>query len=218
VLPCLAGPYPFDSAAERRQELPMDETTKRRRRRQTTNPKRIYLTEPGEAKIQRWADETGITFSAANESLAALGADDPRLALVRTVNAIVREELAGIRQELQAVATAVNQLETKQEALTEKQTTQIQNQKDIASRVAYTTRMTTNVQHLVEELLLQQIRQTAVAHPDDFAVKMRVDTKKQRGKQVTAFLEELLEDVWAETYDRLAGEADWALEGVKDKR
>jgi hypothetical protein len=78
--------------------------------------------------------------------------------------------------------------------------------------------MTTNVQHLVEELLLQQIRQMAVAHPDDFAVKMRVDTKKQRGKQVTTFLEELLEDVWAETYDRLAGEAAWALDGVKDRQ
>jgi hypothetical protein len=195
----------------------MDETTKRRRRRQTTNPKRIYLTEPGEAHIQRWADESGITFSAANESLAALGADDPRLALVRTVNAVLREELAGIKQEIQAVATAVKQLETSQEALADKQETQIRNQKAIASRVAYTTRTAVIVQDLVEELLLQVVRQTAVAHPDDFAVKMRVDPKKQRGKQVTAFLEEFLEDVWAEAYDRLADKAAWALDGVEDK-
>jgi hypothetical protein len=196
----------------------MNEPIERRRRRQTTHPKRIYLTEPGEEQIQRWADEGGVTFSAANEALAALGADDPRLALVRTVNAVLREELAGIRQELQALAAAVNRLETQQEALAGKQDTQIKNQKAIADRVAYTTRTAAIVQHLVEELLLQQIRQTAVAHPDDFVVKMRVNTEKQRGKQVTGFLEELLEEVWADAYDRLAAEAAWALEDVEDKR
>ena len=129
----------------------MNEPTKRRRRRQTTHPKRIYLTEPGEAHIQRWADESGITFSAANESLAALGAGDPRLALVRTVSAVLREELAGIKQELQAVAAAVSQLEAQQEALAGKQATQIKNQKAIAGRVAYTTRTAAIIQHLVEE-------------------------------------------------------------------
>jgi hypothetical protein len=196
----------------------MNEPTIRRRRRQTTHPKRIYLTEPGEEQIQHWADENGITFSAANESLAALGADDPRLALVRTVNAVLREELAGIKQELQAVAAAVSQLEAKQEALAGKQATQIKNQKAIAGRMAYTTRTAAIIQHLVEEVLLQQIHQTAVAHPDDFVVKMRVDTEKQRGKQVTVFLEELLEEVWAETYDRLADEAAWALDDVEAKR
>jgi hypothetical protein len=196
----------------------MNEPIERRRRRQTTHPKRIYLTEPGEEQIQRWADEGGVTFSAANEALAALGADDPRLALVRTVNAVLREELAGIRQELQALATAVKGLETQQEVLAGKQTTQIKNQKAIASRVAYTTRTAAIVQHLVEELLLQQIRQTAAAHSDDFTIKMRVDPQKQRGKQVIGFLEELLEEVWADAYDRLAAEAAWALDDVEDKQ
>ncbi|MFZ0545697.1 MAG: hypothetical protein WAM60_09690 [Candidatus Promineifilaceae bacterium] len=196
----------------------MNEPTKRRRRRQTTHPKRIYLTEPGEEQIQRWADESGITFSAANESLAALGADDPRLALVRTVSAVLREELAGIKQELQALATAVSQLEIKQEALANKQATQIKNQKAIASRVAYTTRTAAIIQHLVEELLLQVVRQTAESHPDDFVVKLHVNTEKQRGKQVVGFLEELLEEVWTETYDSLAAEAAWALDDVEDKQ
>jgi hypothetical protein len=138
--------------------------------------------------------------------------------LVRTVNAVLREELAGIKQELKAVAAAISHLEAKQEALAGKQATQIKNQKAIAGRMAYTTRTAAIIQHLVEELLLQQIHQTAVAHPDDFVVKMRVNTEKQRGRQVTVFLEELLEEVWAETYDRLAAEAAWALDDVEAKR
>jgi hypothetical protein len=47
---------------------------------------------------------------------------------------------------------------------------------------------------------------------------MRVDPQKQRGKQVIGFLEELLEEVWADAYDRLAAEAAWALDDVEDKQ
>ena len=196
----------------------MSEPTPPRRRQQTTHPKRIYLTEPGEEQIQQWADENGVTFSAANEALAALGAGDPQAALLRTVNAVLRQELAGMKAELQTLTRAVNRLEAQQERVAGKQDNLIKNQEAIAGRLAYTTRTAANIQHLVEELLLQCVRQVAEARPDDFAALMQVDLKTRRGRPVAAFLEQLLDAAWAEAYDRLEDEAAWALADVETGR
>jgi hypothetical protein len=61
-----------------------------------------------------------------------------------------------------------------------KQDDLLKNQEAIAARLAYTTRTAANIQHLVEELLLQGIRQVAEARPDDFADLMQVDPKSRR--------------------------------------
>ena len=47
------------------------------RRRKSTSRKSIRLTDDGRAKIQAWADEQGVSFSAAIESLCLLGMGEP---------------------------------------------------------------------------------------------------------------------------------------------
>jgi len=47
------------------------------RRRKSTSRKSIRLTDDGRVKIQTWADEQGVSFSAAIESLCLLGMGEP---------------------------------------------------------------------------------------------------------------------------------------------
>jgi|GEM_PF-3892233 len=47
------------------------------RRRKSTSRKSIRLTDDGRSQIQAWADEQGVSFSAAIESLSLLGMGEP---------------------------------------------------------------------------------------------------------------------------------------------
>ncbi len=65
-----------------------------RRRAESTAPKRIWLTEDGRDQIQAWADEHGMSFSAAIETLAKLGMGEAtEVALAPAILSIIRQEL-----------------------------------------------------------------------------------------------------------------------------
>ena len=63
-----------------------------------TAPKRVWLSDEGRAAVQAWADEHGVSFSAAIESLARIGlgqapTDAIAPALVSTVRREIQQQL-----------------------------------------------------------------------------------------------------------------------------
>ena len=73
------------------------------RRRKSTSRKSIRLTDDGRAKIQAWADEQGVSFSAAIESLALLGSgEDASTAFAPLMVSAVRFE---VRRQMNRLAT-----------------------------------------------------------------------------------------------------------------
>jgi hypothetical protein len=73
------------------------------RRRTNTTRKSIRLTDDGRAKIQAWADEQGVSFSAAIESLALLGlGEDAAVAFAPLMVSAVRFE---VRRQMNRLAT-----------------------------------------------------------------------------------------------------------------
>lgn len=68
-----------------------EETTSRRT---NTAPKRIWLTDETRQAVQQWADQNGVSFSAALETLARLGlGQSPAEALSPVVISTVRTEI-----------------------------------------------------------------------------------------------------------------------------
>ena len=73
------------------------------RRRAKTSRKSIRLTDDGRAKIQAWADEQGVSFSAAMESLALLGmGEDAAVAFAPLMVSAVRFE---VQRQMNRLAT-----------------------------------------------------------------------------------------------------------------
>lgn len=73
------------------------------RRRTNTTRKSIRLTDDGRAKIQAWADEQGVSFSAAMESLALLGmGEDAAVAFAPLMVSAVRFE---VQRQMNRLAT-----------------------------------------------------------------------------------------------------------------
>jgi DNA-binding MarR family transcriptional regulator len=73
------------------------------RRRVNTTRKSIRLTDDGRAKIQAWADEQGVSFSAAIESLALLGlGEDAAVAFAPLMVSAVRFE---VQRQMNRLAT-----------------------------------------------------------------------------------------------------------------
>lgn len=73
------------------------------RRRKSTSRKSIRLTDDGRAKIQAWADEQGVSFSAAIESLALLGmGEDASVAFAPLMVSAVRFE---VQRQMNRLAT-----------------------------------------------------------------------------------------------------------------
>jgi len=66
------------------------------KRRAATVPKKIRLTEDGITAIQSWADQHGMSFSAAVETLCQLGLGTaPDEALAPAVISVIRREISG---------------------------------------------------------------------------------------------------------------------------
>lgn len=73
------------------------------RRRAKTSRKSIRLTDDGRARIQAWADEQGVSFSAAMESLALLGmGEDAAVAFAPLMVSAVRFE---VQRQMNRLAT-----------------------------------------------------------------------------------------------------------------
>jgi len=118
--------------------------TKRARRADKTYSKHIMLTEFGRQKIEAWAQENEINFSAAIETLALLGLDDERNSYI--IPAVRATTLQGIRLSFNRIARLLSRIA-------------------LESAVART---------MAEGVMLQLVRTQAAAFPDDFEERMRV--------------------------------------------
>lgn len=121
-----------------------------RRRSDTPLKKTVYLTPSGRDQIAAWAAANGVNFSTAIETLALIGLADSRSDY--TIPA-----LRDVTR--QAIGLAVNRF--------------VELLSDIRDN-------TSASQVLLEGLLLQTIRAVAVAHPDDFEIRMRVPRDSRR--------------------------------------
>jgi len=117
---------------------------KRNRRLSVTRPKSITLTERGRERIQAYADEQGLNFSAAIEMLALRGLEDEGMYyLVPALRAVT---LQGVRLAFNRMASLLS---------------------DIAIEAAAARTMS-------DAVMLQLIREMATAYPDDFIERMVV--------------------------------------------
>jgi len=118
--------------------------TKRARRPDKTYSKHIMLTEFGRQKIEEWAQHHDINFSAAIETLALMGLDDERSSYA--IPALRATTLQGIKLSFNRIARLLSSIA-------------------MESAVART---------MTEGVMLQLVREQAVAYPDDFEKRMRV--------------------------------------------
>jgi hypothetical protein len=148
---------------------------KRGRRPETTYSKHVRLTEFGREKIEAWAQANGINFSAAIETLALMGLQDERSSFI--VPALRATALQGIRLSFNRLARLLS---------------------DIAIEAAVSRTMS-------EGIMLQLIRELAVAHPDDFEAVMRVrrDGRSQGDARIRQFHDDLKARVEQEAVRRL---------------
>lgn len=123
----------------------MSNIPKRKRRPDKTYPKTITLTEFGRSKIEAWAEENHINFSAAIEALALMGLDDERS--IYAVPLMRATTLQGLQLTFNRIAKLLSAMAT---------------EAAISRSVS-------------ESILLQMIRETATQHPNDFETIMRVD-------------------------------------------
>jgi hypothetical protein len=154
----------------------LDESRERRGRRpETTYSKHVRLTEFGRAKIEAWASENRINFSAAIETLALLGLGDERSSFI--VPALRETTQQGIRLSFNRLARLLS---------------------DIAIEAAASRTMS-------EGIMLQLIRELAAAYPDDFEAIMRVprNSRSQSDIRVRQFHDDLKEHVEQESIRRL---------------
>lgn len=146
------------------------------RRLSATRPKSITLTDPGREKIQAFADEQGLNFSAAIETLALRGLDDGEMHyLVPALRAVT---LQGVRLAFNRMASLLS---------------------DIAVEAAAARTMS-------DAVMLQLIRETAVAYPDDFKDRMVVLPGAGRNRmngRIRAFHDDVKADVEEEAVRRL---------------
>jgi len=116
----------------------------RNRRLSVTRPKCITLTEPGRERIKAYAEEQGLNFSAAIETLALRGLEDEGMYyLVPALRAVT---LQGVQLALNRLAGLLS---------------------DIAVEAAAARTMS-------DAVMLQLIRTMAVSYPDDFMERMIV--------------------------------------------
>jgi hypothetical protein len=116
----------------------------RNRRLSVTRPKCITLTEHGRERIQAYADAQGLNFSAAMETLALRGLEDDGMYYL--VPALRAVTLQGVRLAFNRMASLLS---------------------DIAIEAAAARTMS-------DAVMLQLIREMAVAYPDDFIERMVV--------------------------------------------
>jgi hypothetical protein len=145
------------------------------RRPDKTYPKHVSLTEFGREKIAAWAQANGINFSAAIETLALMGVEDTRADYA--IPALRATTLQGIRLSFNRLARLLS---------------------DIAIEAAVSRTMS-------EGIMLQLMRETATAHPDDFetAMSVRRDGRSQSDARIRRFHDDLKERVEQEAIRRL---------------
>ena len=149
--------------------------SRRARRLETTYSKHVRLTEFGREKIEAWAEDNTINFSAAIETLALMGLDDSRADYA--IPALRATTLQGIRLSFNRLARLLS---------------------DIAIESAVSRTMS-------EGIMLQLIRELAADHPDDFEAVMRVrrDNRTQTDTRIRQFHDELKARVQQEAIRRL---------------
>ncbi len=148
----------------------------RNRRLSVTRPKCITLTEPGRERIQAYAEEQGLNFSAAIETLALRGLEDEGMYFL--VPALRAVTLQGVRLALNRLAGLLS---------------------DIAVEAAAARTMS-------DAVMLQLIRETADAYPDDFIERMVVQRGAARNSvdgRVRAFHDNVRAGVEEEAVRRL---------------
>jgi hypothetical protein len=145
------------------------------RRPDKTHSKHIKLTGAGREKIEAWAQQNGLNFSAAIETLALLGLDDERSGYV--VPAIRATTLQGIRLAFNRIARLLS---------------------DIAIESAAARTMS-------EGVMLQLVRLQAAEQPDDFETVMRVyrDGRYPLHDRIRAFHDDIKNNVAQEAVRRL---------------
>jgi hypothetical protein len=145
------------------------------KRLETTQPKTVCLTGPGQAKIQAWADANDLNFSAAIETLALLGLDDERSDHI--IPALRATTLQGIRLAFNRLARLLS---------------------DMAMEAAMARAMS-------EGVMLQLIREVAADHPDDFEAVMSVrrDSKRTADVRIRRFHEVIKASMKEEAIQRL---------------
>jgi hypothetical protein len=145
------------------------------KRLETTQPKTVWLTGPGQARIQAWADANDLNFSAAIETLALLGLDDERNDHI--IPALRATTLQGIRLAFNRLARLLS---------------------DIATEAALARTMS-------EGVMLQLIREVAADHPDDFEAVMSVrrDSRRAADVRIRRFHEEIKASMKEEALQRL---------------
>ena len=148
----------------------------RNRRLSVTRPKCITLTEPGREQIQAYAEEQGLNFSAAIETLALRGLEDEGMYyLVPALRAVT---LQGVRLAFNRMASLLS---------------------DIAIEAAAARTMS-------DAVMLQFIRELAAAYPDDFIERMVVQRGGGRNTadgRIRAFHDEVKAGVEEEAVRRL---------------
>jgi hypothetical protein len=122
----------------------VNDEIKRGRRPEKTYSKHVMLTEYGRARIEGWARENQLNFSAAIETLALLGLDDERSTFI--IPALRATTLQGIRLTFNRQARLLS---------------------DIALEAAVARTMS-------EGIMLQLVRQAAAEHPEDFEEELLV--------------------------------------------
>lgn len=148
----------------------------RNRRLSMTRPKCITLTEPGRERIQAYAEEQGLNFSAAIETLALRGLEDEGMYFL--VPALRAVTLQGVRLALNRLAGLLS---------------------DIAVEAAAARTMS-------DAVMLQLIREMAEAYPDDFIERMVVQRGAARNSvdgRVRAFHANIKAGVEEEAVRRL---------------
>ena len=173
---------PDDASSRESEEKAQDgvqdsaQSGSRNRRLSATRPKCITLTEPGRERIEAYADEQGLNFSAAIEMLALHGLEDEGMYyLVPALRAVA---LQGVRLAFNRMASLLS---------------------DIAIEAAAARTMS-------DAVMLQLIREMAVEYPDDFVARMIVQRGERRNSvdgRVRAFHEQVKAGVEEEAVRRL---------------